>query len=171
MAKVRVSVKTRREVEARLRRIARAGEVFLDGEALRELFPDPSINTGDDYRVDDERFITLKKALFKLKRLDEGDCSAQVWRRFENPKTGEPGATLAVPVDPHPHEVKGVHPVSEAMDAAFGGGTGVEEQIFRGVPILSVYAPVRDSFEDVVGVVEVFASLAPDRLRVDTLDY
>ena len=166
MAKVRVSAKTRREVEARLMRLARAGEVFLDGEALRELFPDPAINT-----VDDDRFVALKKVLFKLKRLEEGDASAQVWRRFENPKTGEPGATLAVPVDPHPREVKGVHPVSEAMSAALGGGTGVEEQLFRGVPILSVYAPVRDSFEDVVGVVEVYGSLAPDRFRVDSLDY
>ena len=80
MAKIRVTVKTRRETEARLARIAHAGEVFLDGEALRELFPDPAINTGDDYRVDDDKFVALKRTLFKLKRLDEGDVSAQVWR-------------------------------------------------------------------------------------------
>lgn len=165
MAKRRVPAKTRREVEVRLRRIARAGEVFLDGEAFKAVLPDPAINTGDDYRVDDEKFVAIKKTLFKLKRLEEGDVSAQAWRRFED------GATLVVPVDPHPCEVKGKHPVTPAMEEAFAGRTAVAELEFRGVPILSVCAPIRDSLEDVVGVVEVFGSLAPDRLRVDTLDY
>ena len=171
MAKVRVSAKTRREVEARLRRIARAGEVFLDGEAFKSVLPDPAINTGDDYRVDDEKFVALKRTLFKLKRLEEGDCSAQAWRRFEDPKEGRPGATLVVPVDPHPRGVKGVYPVSPALAEAFAGRVGVEELEFRGVPILSVAAPIRDSLEDVVGAIEVFGSLAPDRLRVDSLRY
>jgi 23S rRNA pseudouridine1911/1915/1917 synthase len=36
----------------------------------------------------------------------------------------------------------------------------------NGYPVLSVCAPIRDSLDDVVGVVEVFASLAPEKLRV-----
>jgi hypothetical protein len=75
-----------------------------------------------------------------------------------------------MPMDRHPKGVKGLHPITLAMGEAFAGGTAIEEQEM-GVPFLSVYAPIRDSQEDVVGVVEVYGSLAPDKLKVDTLDY
>jgi hypothetical protein len=174
MAKVKVSAKVRAETEERLRRLARAGEVFIDGEAFKAILPNPALNSGDDYCVDEARFIPVKQALFKLKRLEPGDCSAQAWRRFRfKDKEGveKAAAAVVVPVDPHPKDVKGAHPVSPAMEEAFQGRVGVEELEFRGAPLLSVYAPIRDSFEDVVGVVEVFGSLAPEKTRVDMLDY
>ncbi len=43
--------------------------------------------------------------------------------------------------------------------------------LWRGAPLLSVCAPIRDSLDDVVGIVEVFASLAPERATVDMLRY
>jgi hypothetical protein len=172
--KIRVSAKTRAEVEARLRRLARAGEVFIDGEACKAILPNPALSGGDDYCVEEKNFIPVKQTLFRLKRLEPGDSSAQTWRRFRfKDKDGseKDAAVVVVPIDAHPKEVKGVHPVSPAMEEAFAGRLGVEEQEFRGMPILSVYAPIRDSFEDVVGVVEVFGSLVPDRFCVDTLKY
>lgn len=174
MAKVKVPAKVRAETEARLRRLARAGEVFVDGEAFKAVVPNSALNSGDEYCVDETRFIPVKQALMRLKRLEPGDCSAQAWRRFRyKDKAGaeHDGAAVVVPVDPHPKDVKTPHPVSPAMEEAFQGRVGVEELEFRGVPLLSVCAPIRDSFEDVVGVVEVFGSLAPDRLKVDTLNY
>ena len=172
--KIKVPAKVRAEVEARLRRLARAGEVFVDGEIFKAILPDPAVNGGDDYRVDEAKFIPVKQALFKLKRLEPGDCSAQTWRRFrfkDRDGAEKDCAAVVVPLDPHPKDVKAPHPVSPAMEEAFQGRTAIEEQEFRGGPILSVYAPIRDSLEDVVGVVEVFGSLAPEKSRVDMLDY
>jgi hypothetical protein len=165
MAKIRVSARVRRGTETGLRRLAHAAVVFIDGDIFSKVVVDPSMYTGDDYRVDDEKFIAIKKTLFKLKRISEIDASIQTWHR-----TGD-GAAIVVPMDRHPKAVKGLHPITLAMGEAFAGRTAVEEQDFDGIPILSVYAPIRDSMEDVVGAVEVYGSLAPDRLKIDTLDY
>jgi hypothetical protein len=127
---------------------------------------DPKLNTGDDYRVDHEKFIVVKKALLRLKRLEPGDIGVLTWRRFGQE------ADITVPVDSHPCAVRpGNHPVTPAMAEAFAGRTAVQELDWRGCPLLSVCAPIRDSLDDVVGVVEVFASLAPERLRMDQLRY
>ncbi|MBA4386501.1 MAG: hypothetical protein C0404_00890 [Verrucomicrobia bacterium] len=172
--KIRVSAKVRTEVENRLRRIARAGSVFVDGELFKGIVHDPAVFTGDDYQVDETKFIPVKQTLFKLKRIEEGDHSAQVLRRIKvKDKDGVEKDVVAIvmPIDIHLKDVKSVHPISPAMQEAFDGRMGVEEQELRGVPILSVYAPIRDSFEDVVGIIEVFGSLAPDKWAVDTLKY
>jgi hypothetical protein len=164
MAKIRVSAKARKEIEARLRRLAHAAEVFIDGDVFKQIVVDPELYTGDDYRVDDDRFIEVKKTLFKLKRISDCDASLQLWQKCQD------GAAIVMPMDRHPKGVKGLHPITLAMGEAFAGSTAIEEQEM-GVPFLSVYAPIRDSLEDVVGVVEVYGSLAPDKLKVDTLDY
>jgi hypothetical protein len=162
MAKGRVKPAVRRETEARLRRIARAGEVFVDGEAFKNVVVDPALNTGDDYRVNHEEFIKVKQALIKLKRIEPGDVGVVSWRRF-----GEE-ADMVVPVDSHPLQVRpGNHPISEAMAEAFAGRTAVQDLEMRGHPLLSVCAPIRDSLDEVVGVVEVFGSLVPERFKVD----
>jgi hypothetical protein len=170
MRKPKVSAKFRAETEERLRRAARAGAVFIDGEAFKALVIDPSLNTGDDYRVDHEKFIAVKKALLKLKRLEDGDLGVVTWRRF--PPGSQDQADQVMPVDAHPCASRpGNHPISPAMAEAFAGNVAVQQLEFRGAPVLSVCAPIRDSLDDVVGVVEVFASLAPEKLRVDVLRY
>jgi len=166
MAKVRVKQSVRRDTEQRLRRVAHAATVFIDGDAFKAVPVDPDLNTGDDYRVDHGCFLDVKRALLKLKRLDDGDVGLTTWRPFK----GE--AEQVVPVDMHPRPVRpGNHPITPAMADAFEGRTAVQEFELHGCPILSVCAPIRDSMEDVVGVVEVFGSLAPDRFRVDLLDH
>jgi hypothetical protein len=165
MAKVRVSAKARKEIEAQLRKLAYAAEVFIDGDVFKQIVVDPELYTGDDYRVDDDRFVEVKKTLFKLKRISEGDASLKLWHKCQD------GAAIVMPMDRHPKGVKQLHPITLAMGEAFAGGTAIEEQEMDGVPILSVYAPVRDSMDDVVGIVEVYGSLAPDKLKVDTLQY
>jgi hypothetical protein len=166
MRKPKVPARFRAETEARLRRVARAGSVFIDGEAFKALVLDPDLNTGDDYRVDHEKFIAVKKTLLKLKRLEDGDVGVVTWRRFQDQ------ADQVMPVDAHPCASRpGNHPVSPAMAEAFAGKVAVQELEFRGAPVLSVCAPIRDSLDDVVGALEVFASLVPEKLRVDLLRY
>jgi len=156
----------RRETEARLRRIARAAEVFVDGDAFREFVLKPELNTGDEYLVDHGKFIALKQALIKLKRLEPGDVGVIAWRRFKDQ------ADLCLAVDSHPCAVRpGNHPISPAMAEAFAGRVAVQDLEFRGHPLLGVCAPIRDSLDEVVGVVEVFASLVPEKFRVNGLEY
>jgi hypothetical protein len=80
--------KFRKEVEARLRRIARAAEVFMDGDDFRQVAFDPDlgeVRTGEpdpQYYVDHARFVGLKRTLLRLRRLEPGPCSAAAWRPF-----------------------------------------------------------------------------------------
>lgn len=166
MSKIRVKSSVRAATEARLRRIARAATVLVDGEAFKGIPIDPALNTGDDYQVDHEKFLTVKRTLMKLKRLDDGDIGVISWRPF---KDGQ--AEIVVPVDLHCCAVRpGNHPIKPAMAEAFAGRTAVHEWEFRGFPILAVCTPILDSLEDVVGVVEVYASLVPDRFRINMLE-
>ena len=165
MSRVKASV--RRETEQRLRRLARAATVFIDGEAFKGIPVRPDLNGGDDYAVDHEKFIAVKKTLLKIKRIEDGDVGLTTWRPW---KEGQ--AEQVCPADMHPLEVRpGSHPISPAMEAAFKGEVGVQDLVMRGHPVLSVCAPIRDSMEDVVGVVEIFASLVPDRFQVNMLNY
>ena len=164
MAKYRVKASFRKQSEERLRRVAHAGEVLVDGDALKGVALKPELNTGDEYCVDHEKFITVKQVLLKLKRLEDGDIGVVAWRPFKNE------ADMTVPADVHPLTVRpGNHPISPAMAEAFAGRVGVQELSMRGFPLLSVCAPIRDSLDDVVGVVEVFASLVPDKFRVNKM--
>jgi len=80
--------KSRKEVEARLRRVARAAEVFVDGDDFRQVAFDPDLGetpageTDPQYRVDHARFVGLKRTLLRLRRLEPGPCSAAAWRPF-----------------------------------------------------------------------------------------
>lgn len=165
MAKSKQTI--RRETEHRLRDLARVATVFIDGDAFARIPLDPALNTGDDYAVDHESFLDVKQTLLKLKRLDDEDLGVTTWR----PWTGEEVEQVC-PVDLHDRQVRpGNHPITPAIAEALRGQVGVQQFELRGHPCLSVCAPIRDSMEDVVGVVELFASLTPDRFKVDQLDY
>ncbi len=164
----RIKSSFRKATEARLRRVARAGTAFLDGEAFRDAFFDPKQGAvcaeepeRDDpqYHVDHEKFIALKKTLFKLSRLEPDPTALMTWRPYLDDQM-----IIAVAMDLHPVMARpGTRPVNEAMRRALGGDTAVQEFEFRGLPVLSVLAPIRDSFEDVVGVLEVYAPLVPEK--------
>lgn len=164
---MKVKRSVRRETETRLRRLARAATVLVDGDAFKGIVLQPELNTGDDYAVDHEKFLAVKRTLMKLKRLEDGDVGVTTWRRF-----GDGQMEQVCPVDMHALPVRpGNHPMSDAVAAAFDGQPAVQELTIRGFPALSVCSPIRDSMDDVVGVVEVFASLAPERMQVDLLNY
>jgi len=164
---MKVKASVRRQTEERLRRLARAATVLIDGEAFAGIPLRPELNTGDDYAVDHEKFLTVKRTLLKLKRLEDGDLGVTTWRRWADGQMEQ-----VCPVDVNPLAVRpGNHPMSPAVAAAFDGNVGVQELQMRGQPILSVTAPIRDSMEDVVGVVELCASLAPQRFQMDLLNY
>jgi hypothetical protein len=166
MATVKVSAKVRKETEAALRRLAHAAGVFIEGDVFKAIVIDPDTYTGDDYQVDDDAFVAVKKTLFRLKRISECDASLILWRKCRD------GAAIVMPMDAHLKDVKrGLHPMTPAMADAFEGATVVEEQLFGNVPVLSVFEPVRDSMDDVVGVAEVYGSLAPHKLKVDSITY
>lgn len=164
---MKVKKSVRRATEERLRRLARAGAVLIDGETFKGIPLNPELNTGDDYAVDHDKFLAVKKVLLKLKRLEDGDVGVTTWRPW-------PGGQMeqVCPVDVHPLPVRpGNHPLTPAVADAFQGRLAVQELQLRGYPVLSACAPITDSMSDVVGVVEVFASLAPDRFKVDMLNH
>ncbi len=181
MPNVRVKASVRRQTEQRLRRLARAATVFIDGEAFKAIPLRPELNTGDDYAVDHDRFIAVKRTLLKLKRIEDGDVGVTTWRPWAGGSAqAAPAPAIedaeqmeqVCPVDMHELTVRpGNHPVSAAVASAFRGQTAVQQIQIRGFPVLSICAPIRDSLEDVVGAVELFASLAPDQFKVDMLDY
>ncbi len=164
----RISKSFRKATRDRLLRVAYAGSIFLDGEAFRETFFDPKQGAvcaeepdRDDpqYHVDHEKFIALKRTLFKLKRLESDPVALMTWRPYLDDQV-----VVAVAMDLHPVMVRpGTQQINEAMRQALGGETAEQEYEFRGRPVLSVLAPIRDSFEDVVGVLEVYASLVPEK--------
>jgi hypothetical protein len=153
-------------IEGRLRRIAWIGEIFLDGDAFREVVLTPEELHGDDYMVDHDKFIQLKQVLFKLKRVEPGDLGLVTWRPY-----GDEMA-LTIMVDAHPlySARPGNYPMLPAMNEAMAGRVGVNESKSGERPVLSVYGPIRDSLDNVVGVLELFASLNPDEYRVDRFD-
>jgi hypothetical protein len=166
MKTIKVKQAYRREVEARLRRVARAATIFLDGDDFREVVIDPALGQvcAEDpdrphpqYHADHAKFIRLKQTLFKLKRLESDGYSLAAWRSFK----GE--AKSVILMDMHYVPARpGIIPVSPAMAEAFAGRVGTQELEFRGRPGLAVFSPIRDSLEDVVGVVEVYAALVPE---------
>jgi hypothetical protein len=164
MARIRASV--RRETEQRLRRLAHAATVLIDGEAFRRIPLRPELNTGDDYAVDHASFLAVKQMLMKLKRLEDGDVAITSWRKWKDTEMEQ-----VCPVDLHHLQVRpGNHPISQAHAAAFNGETACYAFELRGEPALAVCAPIRDSMDDVAGVVEIFASLAPERMRAGLLE-
>jgi len=156
----------REHVERCLRRVARAGTIFVEGDDFREAVFDPELGQvcadepdRDDPQphVDHAKFIRLKQTLFKLKRIEDLPYSLVLWRNFK----GEAKSVILIDVHPVPAR-PGRIPVSPAMAEAFAGRVGRQEFQFRDHPGLAVFSPVVDSLNDVVGVLEVYAALVPE---------
>lgn len=163
---LRIKAPVRRETEQRLRRLARAATVLIDGEAFKNIALRPELNTGDDYAVNHANFLTVKQMLMKIKRLEDGDIGVTSWRKWKDTEMEQ-----VCPVDLYALSVRpGNHPMTPAVAAAFNGETTIHEISMHATPIMSICAPIRDSMDDVVGVVELFASLAPDRVRVGLIE-
>ncbi|MCX7591564.1 MAG: hypothetical protein N2255_08055 [Kiritimatiellae bacterium] len=162
------------DVRSVLREIARVASVMFDGElchqivterawkALHNVDPDDPYVVSDNYDVEHGPFIAAKKTLLRLERLA--------------PATIAVSCALWVPVPTFPGDVALIvwnhklsrwwkgrpwHlPTTPEMVAAMTSGQ-VQDVPDDDSGITTVIAPVRDSFKEVSGFIEVSASSLP----------
>jgi hypothetical protein len=75
--------KTLNDVKKELAGIARVGQMFIDGDACRNIWA-PGHETfmiGDDMNYNNPVTVEVKKDLFRLERLCRVPCSTTLWRR------------------------------------------------------------------------------------------
>ena len=80
------------EIAAELAEVARIGEVFVDGELVKNAYMAYAVNfmCGDDMDYNPVTTVPLKKTLMRLERLSRVPCSTTIWRRRpDDPKSGE----------------------------------------------------------------------------------
>lgn len=80
------------EIKAELDRVARIGEVFVEGDLCRRAWQ-PHAETfmdGDDMDYNPETTVPLKKTLLRLERVCPFPCAVALWRRRPDfPDSGE----------------------------------------------------------------------------------
>lgn len=156
-----------------LDRVAGIATVMLDGDICRriqtprsarfllEKDPRDPWKASDNFDVDDAAFIDTKKTLMRLARLCNHVCDVNLW--------------MPVPANPPRIQIliRNVHEMSQfwmwgdlhqemppEMKQVLE--TGRRLTVRRRPGMISVLAPVRDSLDDVVGLVEVVSQNAPD---------
>ena len=146
-----------RETVDALLELAGTAANFADGDEARKLVPR---GQGDDYEVDARAFNSLKRTLLLAERLAQERLPGRppgtgVWV-----KNGE-RAELVVAGSRYPGQFAGWASYAteppEAMREAFAGRPAAAADEARG--LVSAFAPVRDSFEQVAAVVEFCARL------------
>ena len=176
------------EIQKELAEVARVGQVFLDGEWVRNAYSPyaETFMTGDDIDYNPEACVPLKKTLMRLERLSRVPCSTTVWRRRpDDPGSGEAvlcGFLSSPQAGGKPSNRGYVPPrMSKQLAAAFGGktvtkidrkgpgargmnarGRGVPARGVKGYAVVQVYVPVKDSMGEIAGVLEVFAAAVGD---------
>ncbi len=158
---------------AALHDVARAASIMFDGELcgqivterswkwMRDFDPDDVWSAHDNYDVEHEPFVAAKKSLLRLQMLaaDGVRAACSLWL----PVPTLPGQVTCVIQNGGParwHRFGHNHrPVPPAMQQARGSG-GPAEVDPEGGDVLTVVAPVRDSLKQIVGFIEVSASLS-----------
>lgn len=178
---------TLREISTELAEVARAGSIFVDGELVKEAYMPYArgFTCGDDMDFNPVPTVPLKKTLMRLERFSRVPCATTIWRRRpDDPKCGE--ALLAGFASPPQAGSKPANrgykfpPMSRELAEVFlrgrqcvvkvdrraghtvltmqTRGRGVPARGLKGSALVQVYAPVKDSLGEVVGVLEVFAA-------------
>jgi len=154
-----------REVARELDHLARIAAVMVDGDACRRIVTPRALEymfkndprdqwvAGDNYEVNDEAFIAVKKTLLRLSRLAPFPCDVNLW----------------MPVAGHPDRVRIVIRNTNELSQFWPWGALYQDMIppmkqvletGRRVTVaekpgwVSVLAPVYDSLGDIVGLVE-----------------
>ena len=148
-------------VVARLLELARVSLAVLDADAVREcVLPESRIEISpDDYAYDIERCNTVRRGLLRVERLSDLEPQTALWR-LRPDRPGE--ADLALAGTEYTQQFSGWGkfpiPIPPAMQQAFDGEPGVacSDDGKR----CSVFAPLRDSLDDVVAVLELCVPLA-----------
>jgi len=148
----------REAVAARLLELARVALAVLDADAVRECVLPPAriAISGDDFAYDIDLANTVKRGLLRLERLSDLAPQAAVWRlRLDLP--GQ--ADLVLAGSEYPSQFSGWEkfpiPIPPEMQRAFDGTPGVAAP--SDGAYCSVFAPLRDSLDDIVGVLELCA--------------
>ncbi len=160
-------------IEHDLDEIARVATAMVDGDICQRIVPPRAIDfmnrtdprdqwaDADNYDVDDQAFNATKKTLIRLSSLAQYPVDVNLWM----PLAG------AVPriqvVVRNRHEMsqfwewgKLYQPMFPEMQTVLSTGRRLTVEKRPGV--VSVLAPVRDSLDDIVGLVEVVSQLHPD---------
>ncbi|MFC3770197.1 hypothetical protein [Paenibacillus sp. GCM10012303] len=136
-----------------LMEIARVGSLFLCGDWLEQVMTPErrSYVSGDDIDFDEDSFNALKRTLLLTERIDRSrrDVTCCLWvRRPDHPSRAE---TLiggrSLPVEGH-HIIE----MGPELCRAFAG---MPTSRIRSGGEETVYYPVRNSEEEIVGVLEV----------------
>lgn len=161
------------QVERQLDEVARIASVMVDGDLAKRIMTpraaewllkkhpkDPWFGA-DNFDVEHEPYIRTKKTLIRLARLAPFPCDVNLW--------------MPVPADPPRIQVliRNVNemsqfwqwgemhqPLEPEMRKALASGERV--LVKRRPGWISVLAPVRDSMDDIVGLVEVVTQQRPD---------
>jgi hypothetical protein len=144
-----------------LMEIARIGALFIPGDLLEEVMPPErrdypvkvqskgEFALGDEIDFDEDNFNALKKLLLLIERIDlERDLYTVLWiLRPENPTTGEVMvAGKSLPIEGP--DIQKMWP--EILRAFNGSPTRWDRPVGQ-----TVYYPIRNSNEDIVGVLEL----------------
>jgi hypothetical protein len=146
--------------EARLLELARVSLALLEGDAVREcVLPTSRIEiSGDDYAYDVDLCNAVRRALLRLERLSDLEPQSAVWR-LRPDRPGE--ADLVLAGQTYTSQFSGWDkfpiPIPGAMARAFAGEPG--SAWCDDGRWLSVFTPIRDSLDDVVGVLEFCVAL------------
>ena len=156
-----------------LDRVAQVATVMIDGDTCRRIQTPRSAQyllqkdardpwrASDNFDVNDEAFIQIKKMLMRLARLCPEACDVNLW--------------MPVPSDPPGIQIliRNVHEMSQfwtwgdlhqEMPSEMKRvlDTGERVTVSRRPGIISVLAPVYDSVGDIVCLVEVVSQAGPD---------
>ena len=150
----------RQAVTARLLELARAALAVLDIEAVRDcLLPTSRIEISpDDYECDAELANAVRRGLLRIERLSDVEVQSCIWRL----RPDRPGhADLLLAGLNYTSQFSGwekyLIPIPVAMQQAFEGDPGVA--VSGDGRWLSVFAPLRDSLDDIVAVLELCVAL------------
>ena len=152
-------------LDQRLDEIARIATVMLDGdeckriekpEVVREMFhPDPrdKWSASDNYSVNDEPYIRVKKTLIRLSRLADFPCDVNLWMPL--PRDNKIHIVIR-----NSHEMSQFWPWGALLQDTPAPmrktlDTGERVRVSQRAGMVSVIAPVRDSLGDIVALVEV----------------
>ena len=156
-----------------LEEVGRIAAVMVDGDLCERIVTpralermrkpdarDPSV-AGDNYDVDDQAFIRIKKTLRRLSLLVDFPCDANLWMPLG---TGPPRIHIVVR---NRNEMSQFWPWGQldqemipVMDKVLR--TGQRITVKEKPNWISVLAPVRNSQGDIVGLVEVAAQINPN---------
>jgi len=167
---MKLDAQTVRDELSRLGEIAAA---LLDGEDVKRIItqeamhhisrPDPEYRflSADYYDVHHGPFLRVKKLLMRIERLSDLGVNGAIWGPV--PETGK--VTVALQNGPHHRYyefgAQSRDPAPE-MRRVLDAGEVTAAPTGPNDTHVTVLAPIRDSLQDVVGVVELTAPLDPD---------